>query len=197
MLKIVLVILVLDVANLLLVYKHAQKNQLNPQEWSLLAFVLFVLVWLPLLRTPGGSEEIVASAAAPEEAAPAAPPLSLQPSAPSFQPPPVSAPVFTEGSPAPPPLTPLVAPESPLGVHMSDFRPKAEITEEEYARGRKKNLEVAPGAAVKVAVKTRKKRRTSSKLKVVDEDMVRCPNCARDTYPNWYGLCPNCGVRLK
>src|ERR1039458_2651849 len=153
MLKIILILLVLDIANTFLVYKHAEKKLLNPSEWAFLSFVLFVLVWIPLIRTqekkPGA--EIGAApqtgtvpqvGAVPQEEAKAGlgvgATMITEMQGASFQPPPTLTPIFAEAEAPPAPLTPLVKPESSMGVGLAEFKPKTEITQEEYASGREK-----------------------------------------------------------
>lgn len=173
MLKVVIILFVLDLINAFFVRRKAESIGLNANEWLLISLFLFVLAWIPLRKqtdsqTPAGMT---------------APPLATPMAAGPGQVPP--API----------LTPLPKPRSNDGVSLTQFKPKSEITAEEYATGREKRVEVAPTVNVKKVGKRRKKHR-EVKPNVVDVDMVKCPNCSHQTYPNTFKLCTYCGARL-
>jgi ribosomal protein L32 len=168
---IILAVVLLDLINAALVSRYASARGLSGSEWAILAVPLFPLVWIPLAGL---------SAGAVSETAPA-----------------LATPDADAGGTAddPVPGTPLMKPQEVEGVALSDFRPKAEITDRDYAATRTQALEAAPSAAT--GAKRRRKRKRNDSLKVIDEERVTCPNCQHETHPNAYGLCPYCGVRLK
>ena len=189
MIKVVIGLLVLDVINAFMISKKAEAQGLDRNEWIVISLFLFVLVWIPflkLIKVKGQKEQV-----APPKQATTSPPLPvpiLKKSEPV---------VVKEQDELEKNITsPLPKLQEKAGVILTQFKPKSEITKEEYADSHKKNLEVGPTINTKRVLK-RRKHKQKANINIVDEDMVTCPNCNHHTYPNQYGLCSYCGVRLK
>lgn len=133
MIKIIVIVLIVNLVNAFLVRRQAKKKGLNGNEWFLLSIFLFVLAWVALSKQReeavfSKTEKLTPPLSPPPQPSPSAPkPLVGSPTAPT-----------SGGGPPPAPLTPLPKPQEQETVSLSQFKPKSEITSEDYAASRKK-----------------------------------------------------------